>query len=32
MTTITNNNNSLQFYNTLVLKARGLGLIFPLFI
>ena len=32
MTTGTNNANSLQFYDTLVLKAHGLSLILPLYI
>ena len=32
MTTVTNNANSLQFCDTLVLKAHGLSLILPLYI
>ena len=32
MTTVTNNANSLQSHNTLVLKAHGLSLILPLYI
>ena len=32
MTTVTNNANSLQSHDTLVLKAHGLRLILPLYI